>query len=89
VLVLRSLGSGIEVSRITPGQDEFTVDSLPEGWYAAAYFRDADRDTLWNPGRLRPWTPQEDFVLLADSIQVKPGGAGGPAGARLAFPPSW
>ena len=89
VLVLRSLGSGMEVSRITPGQEEFTVDSLPEGWYAAAYFRDADRDTLWNPGRLRPWTPQEEFVLLSDSIQVKPGGAGGPAGARLAFPPSW
>ena len=91
MLVLRALASGMEVSRITPDRDEFTVDSLPEGWYAAAYFRDADRDSLWNPGRIRPWTPQEEFVLFADSIEVRPGGVspGSASGARLAFPPAW
>lgn len=91
VLVLRSLDGSIEAVRVTPAREEFTVDSLPKGPYSAAYFRDMDRDTLWTPGRFRPWTPQEDFVPFADSVEVRPGGVspGSASGARLAFPPSW
>jgi uncharacterized protein (DUF2141 family) len=84
-------GAPYEYARTTPAADEFTVDSLPIGHYAVAYFRDADGDSLWNAGRLRPWIPQEAFVHLADSAEVKAGAAspGSPSGARLAFPPGW
>jgi hypothetical protein len=91
LLVLRSLVPGLEFARYTPDRESFTVDSLPAGWYSVDYFRDADRDTLWNPGRIKPWTPQEEFARFADSVEVKPGGvsAGGPSGRRLSFPPAW
>lgn len=90
-LVLRSLAAPTERSLVTPLKDDFIVDSLPEGWYSAELFRDADGDGLWNPGKLRPWTPQESFVHFADSLEVKPGGvsATGAYGRKLSFAPVW
>lgn len=90
-LVLRSLAAPAERSLVTPLKDDFIVDSLPEGWYSAEVFRDTDGDGLWNPGTLRPWTPQETFVHFADSIEVKPGGvsATGAYGRKLSFTPVW
>ncbi len=73
-LVLRSLSSPAEFSRPTPPSEEFVWDSLPEGWYAADYFRDANGDGIWNPGSLSPWTVQEPYVLWMDSVEVKSGG---------------
>ena len=73
-LVLRSLSSPAEFSRPTPPSEEFVWDSLPEGWYAADFFRDANGDGIWNPGSLSPWTVQEPYVIWSDSVEVKPGG---------------
>lgn len=91
LLVLRTIPPGLEFVRYTPDRETFVVDSLPGGMYSVDYFRDTDRDTLWNPGRVKPWTAQEEFARLADSVEVKPGGvsAGGPSGRRLSLPPSW
>lgn len=83
-LILRALSSTMEFSRQTPTTEEFTFDSLPEGWYAVDYFRDANGDGIWNPGSLAPWNVQEPYVEWADSVEVKPGsvgdGMGKPAG---------
>jgi uncharacterized protein (DUF2141 family) len=74
-LVLRSLATGLEYTRVTPPSDEVKIDSLPEGWYVADIFRDVDADGFWSAGRLKPWTPQEPFAHWADSVQVKAGAA--------------
>jgi hypothetical protein len=83
--------AGLEFIRTTPATDEFTVDSLPSGAYSVEYFRDADADSIWSAGSLRPWTPQDPFVHFADSVAVNPGeaGPGGPSGRVIAFPPDW
>jgi uncharacterized protein (DUF2141 family) len=72
-LALRSLSSPTEFTRLTPSMEEFVWDSLPEGWYAADYFRDANGDGMWNPGSLSPWTVQEPYVQWSDSVEVKAG----------------
>lgn len=97
LLVLRNHGEVLEYTIATPARDEFGVDSLPAGKYSVEYFRDEDRDSIWSPGRIRPWTPQETFVHYADSVEVRPGGVSavggasgaGPSGRRLSFPPIW
>jgi len=89
-LVVRSLTSPFEASRVTPAADEVTVDSLPEGFYAVDYFRDANGDAVWEPGNLAPWTLGEPYVQWADSVEVKAGiagrGDGRPPGTRRAAP---
>jgi uncharacterized protein (DUF2141 family) len=80
-LVLRSLATGLEYGLVTPQAAEVKIDSLPAGWYAADIFRDADADGSWNPGRLKPWTPQEPFAHWADSVEVKAGSAADAAAA--------
>ncbi len=87
-LILRSLSSPAEFSRPTPPSQEFVWDSLPEGWYAVDYFRDANGDGIWNPGSVSPWSVQEPYVMWADSIEVKPGGMSS-AKHKLAWPPTW
>jgi Bacterial Ig-like domain len=72
-LVLRSLSSPAEYSHLTPASEDFIRDSLPEGWYAVDYFRDANGDGIWNPGSLSPWNVQEPYVAWADSVEVKAG----------------
>jgi hypothetical protein len=87
-LVIRGLAFSLEVSRITPAADEFSVDSLPEGMYAVDYFRDANGDGLWEAGNLSPWTTAEPYVQWADSVEVRAGipgrGEGRPPGTRRA-----
>jgi hypothetical protein len=89
-LVLRLPAAGLEFIRTTPPRAEFQVDSLPAGLYSVEAFRDADADSIWGPGRLDPWTPQDPFVHYADSVTVEAGktSPGGPAERPLAFPPS-
>ncbi|MEO6096645.1 MAG: Ig-like domain-containing protein [Fibrobacteria bacterium] len=98
-LVIRGLTSPMEYSRITPTSPEFTVDSLPEGFYAVDYFRDSNGDGVWHPGSLAPWAVQEPYVQWADSVEVKAGGvsrgdgdrrpnpASGPAGSAIPSTP--
>jgi hypothetical protein len=91
-LVLRSLSSPSEFSHLSSNSGEFLWDSLPEGWYALDYFRDANGDGIWNPGSLAPWNVQEPYVMWMDSIEVKPGGISSGSGAstrKLAWPPEW
>ncbi len=75
-MVLRSLSSPAEFSRLVPSVQEFVWDSLPEGWYALDYFRDANGDGIWNPGSLTPWSVQEPYVMWTDSLEVKPKSVG-------------
>lgn len=94
-IVLRSLFSPQEYSRTTPLAEEFSVDSLPEGFYAVDYFRDANGDGLWNPGSLMPWNVQEPYVQLQDSVEVKSSTIGtgkylpNQKLRKLAWPPTW
>jgi hypothetical protein len=97
-LVLRSLSSPTEHSRLVPSAPEFIWDSLPEGWYAVDYFRDANGDGIWNPGSLSPWSVQEPYVMWRDSVEVKPNSlvdgntSAAPASnlrKKLSWPPSW
>ena len=66
------------------------MDSLPAGLYSVEVFKDADADSIWSPGRLTPWTPQDPFVHHADSVSVEAGKTSpvGPAERPIAFPPS-
>lgn len=90
-LLIRALASPFESAHATPPADSFTIDSLPPGYYAVDYFRDANGDGLWNPGSVDPWSVAEPYVHWADSVEVKPGevvrgdglrpGARRPAGA--------
>jgi hypothetical protein len=82
-LVLRGMASAAEYSRITPASPEFTVDSLPEGFYAVDYFRDTNGDGVWHPGSLAPWAVQEPYVQWADSVEVKAGGVSRGDGDRM------
>ncbi|GEM_PF-1949497 len=83
-LVLRSMSSPFEFSRVTPSAAEFTVDSLPEGYYAVDYFRDLNGDGIWNPGSLAPWAVQEPYVQWTDSVLVKAAGVNRGDGNRPA-----
>jgi uncharacterized protein (DUF2141 family) len=49
--------------------------AIPVGRYRLLAFRDVDRDGVWNPGALKPWTPQEPHALVLDSVMVTPGPA--------------
>jgi hypothetical protein len=88
-LVLRLPSAGLEFIRTTPPSEQFQVDSLPPGLYSVVAYRDADADSIWSPGRLAPWTPQDPFVHYADSVSVEAGktSPAGPAERPIAFPP--
>ncbi len=60
---------------ISAGGDTAATGSIPAGLYRIAAFWDRDHNGIWNPGALRPWTPQEPFAVLIDSIRVTPGAA--------------
>lgn len=43
---------------------------LPAGQYRLDAFLDRNGNGQWDPGGLRPWTPQEPWVRLSDSLAV-------------------
>jgi hypothetical protein len=63
-----------ESAAVPLGADSAFLDPVVAGKYRVAAFLDRDRDGVWHPGALRPWTPQEPYAVLLDSVEVAGGG---------------
>ncbi len=50
--------------------DSVLFAPLAAGRYRLAAFQDRDGDGAWSPGALHPWTPQEPYAILLDSVDV-------------------
>jgi len=55
---------------VKPVADTVSLAPLVAGRYRLSAFFDSDGDGAWTPGSLRPWTPQEPYAVLLDSLDV-------------------
>ena len=64
-------GEGLPGKRVS---DSLVFNPVIIGKYRLVAYKDQNRDGFWSPGRLRPWTEQEPFSLVLDSLEIPGGG---------------